>query len=157
MNPHTWAGGRRVPLHQVDAVAVDLDAVPELSEDERSDLAARGRALRDGLVLLASAEAGDLPGRGCAGVHPVYEYADGSRVVVLPEVRVEDEDPARLDVVRRGLTGARVVEEGAERLVLVPESGRGEDALALANRIAEQKVVQVAQPRLIRLLARPEP
>jgi len=91
-----------------------------------------------------------------AGEAPVYRAEDGSLVAVLPEVRVESEDPSVLEEVTSSLRDARVTLRTEERLVIVPDSGRGEDALALANRLAESFDLAVAQARFRRVVPRPD-
>jgi hypothetical protein len=86
---------------------------------------------------------------------PVYEAEDGSTLAVLPEVRVECADPTVLDAVAASLSGATVTERSEERLVIRPDSGRGEDALAIANRVHEDYDVEVAQARFRRVVPRP--
>ena len=87
---------------------------------------------------------------------PVFRAEDGSLVAVLPEVRVESEKPEVLDAVAASLTGAAVTERTDERLVITPESGRGEDALALANHLAESFDLDVSQARFRRVVPRPD-
>ena len=77
-------------------------------------------------------------------MHPVYR-AEGALVVVLPEVRVEGEDEARLAELVNAVAGAHVAEHAQGRVVAVPDSGRGEDALAIANELAESPDADLAQ------------
>ena len=97
----------------------------------------------------------DAPAALEAGEAPVYEAEDGSTLAVLPEVRVECADPAVLDAVAASLSGATVTDRSEERLVIRPDSGRGEDALALANHVHEAFDVDVAQARFRRVVPRP--
>jgi hypothetical protein len=97
----------------------------------------------------------DAPAALEAGDAPVYEAEDGSTLAVLPEVRVECADPAVLDAVAASLSGATVTDRSEERLVIRPDSGRGEDALAIANRVHEGFAVDVAQARFRRVVPRP--
>jgi hypothetical protein len=85
---------------------------------------------------------------------PVYRAEDGSLLAVLPEVRVECADPEVLDQVAASLEAA-TVERSEERLVIRPDSGRGEDALAIANHVHEAFHVDVAQARFRRVVPRP--
>ena len=86
---------------------------------------------------------------------PVFRAEDGSLLAVLPEVRVECADPQVLDRVADSLEGATVAERSEERLVIRPDSGRGEDALAIANHVHEAYDVDVAQARFRRVVPRP--
>jgi hypothetical protein len=144
-----------VPLERSDEVVVDV------SEPGLSDLSSHGRALSGSLVLVPEADAVGALGEDCAsmaGVHPVFRSEDGALVVVLPEVRVEAEDPEALSAVRRAATNAHLTGEDEGRLVLAPDSGRGEDALALANQLAESGdlAADVIQARFLRIVPRPD-
>lgn len=157
-----WAGGRKVPLEASSDVVVDVgsQAVAELTESELRALRDKGRSLSASLLLVAESDAAEALGEGCstmAGVHPVFRAEDGSEIVVLPEVRVEGSDPGKIAELGRSVTSAHVTEQTAERLVLEPDSGRGEDALTLANELAESPDTDVAQARFVRIVARPEP
>lgn len=152
-----WAGGRKIPLLPSDQVVVDLDSETGCTVPARG-LRGKGRLLSGSLLLLPRAEAERALGEAVAtasGVHPVFRTEDGSLVAVLPQVRVEASAPGTLDEVARALSHARVVERSDERLVLEPDSGRGEDALALANRVAETTSADVSQARFIRVVPRP--
>ena len=94
---------------------------------------------------------------------PVFE--SGSAVLVpLPEVRVEG--PTGTDVgkamtqARRWLQGHsdrfKIIDDGAERLVVEPASGRGEDAVLLADEISDNVSRVTATPRFIRWTQRPK-
>jgi hypothetical protein len=154
-----WAGGRRIPLLPSTDVVIDLD-----SEVARGSsigaLRGKGRQLSPSLLLVPRAEADAALGGAAAtarGVHPVYRTEDGSLVAVLPQVRVESGDPRTLDAVSASLTHAHVAERTDERLVLEPDSGRGDDALTLANELAETASPDVAQARFVRVVPRPGP
>jgi hypothetical protein len=84
----------------------------------------------------------------------VYRTEDGSLVAVLPEVRVEAPPAALSEIADR--PGAHVTDRTDDRITLRPDSGRGEDALALANELAEAGA-DVSQPRFVRVVGRPEP
>jgi hypothetical protein len=155
-----WAGGRKVRLEPAGAVVVDMESDAAVqAASTASSLRTHGRALTRSMVMVSRAAADEALGEATAsapGVHPVYRAEDGTLIAVLPEVRVEG-DARHLEAIRQSLAAAHVTERTDERLVLAPDSGRGEDALALANRIAETGGVDVAQARFIRVVARPEP
>jgi hypothetical protein len=151
-----WAGKRKVPLLPSDDVVVDLESEAVRGARLRG-LRARGRRLSGSLLMVPRAEAERVLGdatTSAAGVHPVFRTEDGSLVAVLPQVRVEAADPRTLDEVSRTTARARVTERSEERLVLEPDSGRGEDALALANDLAESTAADVSQARFIRVVPR---
>jgi hypothetical protein len=154
-----WAGGRKVPLLPSTEVVIDLDSDVARAESVRG-LGATGRRLSGSLVMVPRAQAEEALGEATAtapGVHPVFRTEDGSLVAVLPQVRVEASDPRTLDRIGRSLSHARVTERTGERLTFEPESGRGEDALALANEVAETGAADVSQARFVRVVPRPRP
>ncbi len=112
---------------------------------------AGGRKVRlDRVAEPPGSLAADAPGA------PVFEAEDGSLVAVLPEVRVESADPKVLDEVASSLDGATVTDRTEERLTITPDSGLGDDALTLANHVAETFQVDVAQARFRRVVPRPD-
>lgn len=153
-----WAGGMKVALHATDEVCLDLDAAPlrGLATAVQQDLRTRGRALTGALRVMGRPEAEAALGKAIdseGGVHPVYR-AEGALVVVLPEVRVEGEDERRLAELVNAVAGAHVAEHTQGRVVAVPDSGRGEDALAIANELAESPDTDLAQARFLRIVPR---
>jgi hypothetical protein len=96
----------------------------------------------------------------CAALHPVLQQA-GARLIVLPEVRVELRDAGEAQALRAGVergTPAAAVEEPAgaavPTLVLRPRSGRGADALELAEALRGRAGVAAVAPRLLRVVPR---
>ncbi len=157
---HYWAGGEKIPLTPSDDVVVDLDspALADLRTSSARALRRAGRSLTGSLVRLSKVQAEAALGRdrlAGPGVHPVFRAKDGSTIVVLPQVRVEDPDPDKLDAVARSVTDAHVTDRDEDRLVLEPESGRGAQALELANFVAEHHDVDMVQARFLRIVPRP--
>jgi hypothetical protein len=156
-----WAGGRKVPLTASREVVIDVTspAGARLSGPGLERLRAGGRSLSASLLMVPESDAAAALGGDSAlpGVHPVFRSEDGALVVVLPEVRVESGDPRALDAVARSVTTAHVTERTDERLVLVPDSGRGEDALLLANSLTESRSAEVSSARFLRVVRRPGP
>jgi hypothetical protein len=153
-----WAGGRKVPLEASSDVAIDLGS--PAGQQLTGALRDGGRRLSSSLVMVPRSAAVAALGEGgtsARGVHPVFRSEDGSLVVVLPEVRVEGSDPEKLAALGRSLTTATVKDQTAERLTLEPDSGRGEDALTLANMLAESPDTDLAQARFLRIVPRPGP
>jgi hypothetical protein len=160
-----WAGGQRIPLAASGEVLVDLGVVHDagISDAVVQHIRDSGRRLTDTLTLLsADALPEELTRRGPSpsGVHPVFLATDGTLVAALPEVRVESHDPERLDQVRRMIDddalSATIKSEGKGRMVLEPTSGRGADALSLANKLSEGVRLDVAQARFLRVIPRPD-
>jgi hypothetical protein len=160
-----WAGGRRIGLRTSPDVVVDLTLAAQSGLDE-SDVARirdQGRSLTASTVLLPEQ---DLPEAFKADAslarafHPVFRADDGTLLAVLPEVRVEAHEPNKLAVLERliadGETAAIIKEQRPGRLVLEPASGRGADALTLANTLFEEYHPDLAQARFLRVIARPD-
>jgi hypothetical protein len=155
-----WAGGRRIPLRGSSEVVIDVTSAAgaQLAGSSLDRLRAQGRSLTSSLLLVPDSDARAALGEdhdSVAGVHPVFRSEDGALVVVLPEVRVESSDRRRLEAVGLSLTDAHVREQGEERLVLEPDSGRGVDALLLANTLAESQAAEVVSARFLRVVPRP--
>lgn len=156
--------GQRVRLLPSQQVAIDRSAdVGHELQVELGTLAADAESLKDDYVLLeasnmsaALTDALDV----VSGLQPVYTVDDGSRIVVLPEVRVESSDEAVTQGVRSfaksDATDAELVKDGDKRLVLRPRSGKGTDAIAMANEVYESFSPDVSQARFVRLVRRPD-
>jgi hypothetical protein len=90
---------------------------------------------------------------------PVFR-AEGALLVVLPEIRVEE---SRSGAPRQNLANwlsanadrTTVFEGTAGRIEIRPLSGKGAEALALANSLAEEVGPELAQARFVRLVPRP--
>jgi hypothetical protein len=114
----------------------------------------------DGLRLVTRDELGDAVKRvgGSKLKYPVFR-SHGAIVVALPEVRVEESRKSHQAKLRKWLAEHRddvmVVCRGDDRVVLKPVSGSGQDALAIANDLAEHVGPEMAQARFIRVTARP--
>lgn len=155
-----WAGGRKIALHASSDVVIDVTSAAgdQLAGSRLDSLREKGRSLTASLLLVAETDATAALGEtssSVAGVHPVYRSDDGALVVVLPEVRVESSDPGRLAALGSSVTAANVKERSEERLVLEPVSGRGADALRLANSLAESQAAEVTSARFLRVVPRP--
>src|SRR4029079_658631 len=120
-----------------DRVAVDLSRVRTRSTVVRVTLEAGEPLL--GKIRLVQRK--DLPPRTLASLEkqsalqPVFTHGD-TVIVVLPEVRVELERGQRKELdslVRSGEIQTVIEKDAAGRVVLRPLSGKGADALALAN------------------------
>jgi hypothetical protein len=157
--------GSRIPLRAAGMVAVDLRvaARTDVGENTLGTVRREGTELRAGIVMVDehTLDAPTTQALDAAGaLHPVYRAGDDALVVVLPEVRIEADDDAQAARVR-GLVAAEpaseIVGETGHRLIARPGSGRGLDALRLANRVTETIRPKVAQARLLRVLPRPGP
>lgn len=159
-----YANGQRVPLRR-DRLQLAVNASFEPSTDASTwkQAIAHGRTLPGGVVLVRKSELSgtllrNLDAAGAA--HPVF--ADKSAtLVVLPEVRVEasvSQQRSLKTLVERSRTPGTITDENEEMLVIRPKSGRGEDALRLANELGEAvPPPRMAQARFVRVISRPEP
>jgi hypothetical protein len=151
-----WSQGRKVSLLPSDQVVIEDGAAGSGSTAAAGleALRQKGIPVSPGYVMVQKDAARAVLGDATEGSHPVFRTEDGSLLAVLPEVRVEGE-PERLDSVSRTVTGAHVTERTDDRLTLVPDSGLGQDALRIANQLAEAGGVDVSQARFVRLVKRP--
>lgn len=154
--------GSRVPLRRAPELAVDLNAAPASPGGASLEaLASQGRELRGGIVMLDPAKVPDELAEeldAAGAVHPVYGNEADGFVVVLPEVRIETGSESEADRVRSHLEArsqdVEVVDDAGDRIVVRPQSGRGIDALAIANRLTEEARPAMAQARFLRVVRR---
>ena len=155
--------GSRIALHAIDEIAIDWEAAKAVSLPDElvSKLRDSSRVLRGGVSLVERNDLGEsaLHALDSVGaIHPVFRAEDGTKLVVLPEVRVEATDASQARKIKRTLKReeAELVEATGERLVIRPKSGRGSDALDLANRLEEAEHPLMAQAHFLRVVPRPE-
>jgi hypothetical protein len=148
-----YASGKQIRLDPArELVAFDAGALPALGlpEDARNGLLRVCRTLRGDLAI---ADTGAVP----AGV--IARFGQ-DLVVVLPEVRVEESRHEQREKLEAWLKGAEKMLSasgiGTVRLTLRPASGRGEDALHIANELHERIGPELAQARFVRVVARPD-
>jgi len=158
-----YVSGKPVRL-TLDDEWVAVDSQRSGAADPNGNLSAAlrdaSRPLRGDLVLvrrdaLSSQQLAGLADEGA--IQPVF-LAEGARLVALPEVRVEESSPEGQEILRHWIRGhreeAEIVQDRGDRIVLRPTSGRGRDALTLANRLTEQVGPEMAQPRFLRIVDR---
>ncbi len=159
-----YSGGKRIALEPDErTIAVDLRRARAAASPQVREWAERSGGLasvKDGIALVPRAE---IPAEVLAGldqegaIHPVFRYGR-ARIVVLPEVRVEvagAEEQRLRRALEKGDFQAEVEHDDGERLVLRPRSGRGIDALALANALHEKVAPSLAQARFLRIVPKP--
>jgi hypothetical protein len=156
-----WAQGKKISLEQAQEVAVDIAGAKKagLWEGKLASAAAEsGTQINQDLMVLPSAAMSDqlLDNLDDAGaVQPVYRHED-TLLVVLPEVRVETEDPGKAEALKSAVDRweSKVTMEQTKpgRFVLRPESHRGKDALDLANYVSETVKPEAAQARFVRMV-----
>ena len=154
-----YAGGQKIELvPDPDRVAVDLSRVRTRSALVRVTLEA-GEPLVGKIRLV---QRKDLPLRTLASLEkqsalqPVFTHGD-SVIVVLPEVRVEVKPGQRKELdslVRSGGIQTAIEKDAVGRVVLRPLSGKGADALTLANTLHETLKPPMAQAHFLRRVRR---
>jgi hypothetical protein len=164
-----YAGGERIDLTPAaDLLAVDEEKLSgkEVSESVRSAVEKAARSRMSGIALVHRADLGDRAAAveealtRAGALQPVFQ-AGGATLVALPEVRVEETRAGTQRRLERWLEShaesATVESRGEERIVLKAASGYGGDALKIANELAEAVGPEMAQPRFLRLTAKPSP
>jgi hypothetical protein len=159
-NAYYWADGQKVSLDPDPHIAVNQDDAARhgLWEGELSEVAdSDGNDLGNGLVIVPeNAVSEELRGRldETGSSAPVYRK-DNSLIAVLPEVRMETASGTTAQQVRSAIapvdSDAVIDESKPGRFVVKPSSGRGADALDLANRLAEELKPEAAQARFIEI------
>ena len=160
--PYFYVAGKRVTLELESSLwALDTEAlsVASIAEPIRNQILAAAQRLR-GKYMLVQVPTSLLDALHAArALQPVYRCAD-AMMVALPEVRVEETRPDRLQRLRDWLKsrGPRieVAESEGGRLTLRPSSGDAEEALEIANALQEEITPELAEARFIRSVASPD-
>jgi hypothetical protein len=156
-----YSEGHRIELTPAKKlVALDLEIAKKahLGVKKLKSLMQSGRQLSGNLYLVGRnmLTPGLLHKIDEAGAQqPVFQHGD-TVIVVLPEVRAETL-PGKQELLFEILQYTEtvpvdVVEASGSNLVLRPKSGRGIDALHLANQLYENAHMVMAHPRFIRLV-----
>jgi hypothetical protein len=159
-----WASGNKVRLTRSEQVALDIPRAErsQLAATELAAIRRRGRSISESLLILDEKQI-DTDERAqleaASALQPVYRSADGTLIIVLPEVRVEIEDPKRrrslIDRYSGGDLGLELEEAKPGRFVITLGTGTGTDALHLSNELVETFHPDLAQARFVRLTSRP--
>jgi hypothetical protein len=165
MSAYYYAAGQKVTLEPDEQhLAVDRNAAKEAGLDARigaTVVAAAVRAGADVLVTPRSSLTADMIKQlqDAGALQPVYKYNQAT-IVAMPEVRVEFDTPEQRQSVKDLLSSktsdVEITEDTPDRMVLRPVSGRGEDALSLANRIHENASPAAVSPRFVQFVPRPK-
>ncbi len=151
-----YAGKKKIELVPAD----DLFAISESDMPEFKGLP-QGQALMGGLNLIPKAQ---LPTASPETQvekprFPVFR-SHGAIVIALPEIRVEETREGYLEKLDQWIShhtdDVVVVSRDEGRVVLMPASGSGQDALKIANSLEEQVGPEMAQARFIRVTQRPD-
>lgn len=159
MRPYYYAGGQKVELEPDDEhVALDRTAAAKTGAAEPANST---RSAAGGVVVVERTAIDDdtmAKLRKEGAVQTVYRR-NRALVVPLPEVRIEfdrpDERRAVLDLLSKIGTPHTIAENTDDRLVVAPASGRGDDALRLANEVYERAHPAAASPRFVQIVPKP--
>ena len=159
-----YVKGEKVPLKEVSDVASVRVSDVEASNPRQIELSAiksAARKLRGGVSLLDKTKITKEAGKFLKDnklTSPIFE-SEGSYLVPLAEVRIEDADPDSiqrvLDWVSKHSDSVEVSKLLRNRVVLRPVSNRADEAIDLANEITENLGPSMAQVRFIRMVQRP--
>jgi hypothetical protein len=163
MDAYYYASGERIELERdEDQVAVDRSAARRAGLEQQI-AAAPGVAGQSGPVIVTPRSAlgqEALTALGQAGaLQPVYRR-NRAIMVALPEVRVEFDTKQQRQKVLKFLEGRTlpphaIVDTSDERLVIRAESGRGDDALTIANEIYEHAHPASSSVRFLQFVPKP--
>jgi hypothetical protein len=164
MSESYYAGGRKVELDRDDEyVAVVQDAARRAGLDAQVESASKDTPRQGGGVVLAQRSALDqktIAGlRDAGALQPVYRH-NNAVIVALPEVRVEFDTAEQRDAVRELLADGDVAPHKISQstdygMVVQPESGKGDDALKIANEIHERAHPAAASVRFVQFVPKP--
>jgi hypothetical protein len=164
MGESYYAGDRKVELDRVeDYVAVDQKAAHEAGLDAEVDTASKDAQRQGGGVVVVPRFALDeetIASLSDAGaLQPVYRH-NNAVMVALPEVRVAfdtaEQRRAVMDVLAEGEALPNSISQSTDDYLTVrPASGRGVDALKIANEIHERGRDANASVRFIQFVPKP--
>ena len=163
MGAYYWAGGQKVELETDDEhVAIDQKLAERAGLDRELKTAAQaGQRVGAGVLVAprSSLEEGTLTSlREAGALHSVYKHRR-AMVVPLPEIRIELDNPkqrrAVMSVLTERASDHSITEDTPEQMVLRPTSGKGDDALKLANNIYERAHPAAASVRFIQFVPKP--
>lgn len=163
MGAYYYASGQRVELETDDEhVGVDRSAAqragvgPQVASapsvaGQSASVAVVPRSALSDETLATLRQAGAL--------QPVYRR-HRAIMVALPEVRVEFDSPAQRKSVLKFLADRKapphsITDTSDDRLVIAPASGRGDDALAIANEIYEHAHPASSSVRFLQFVPKP--
>ncbi len=162
MGAYYYAAGQKVELEpDEEHVAVDQAAAKEAGLDAKVS-AASVAAVRAGAGVFvtprSSLTADTIKQLQKAGALQTVYRRDKAVVVAMPEVRIEFDTPAQrarvMSLLSPNVSHFSITEDTSDRLVIRPTSGKGEDALNLANRIQEHASPAAVSVRFVQFVPR---
>ena len=160
-----YAGGEKVELDLVDEYrAIDVRRVRRGTKLRRKvdEIVRNSKARTYKTVSIVPADAlpaeleEELSRRGA--FQPLFRR-DDAMIVFLPEVRIEEDRPEYKKKIRSLLKrheAELTVDQRSYKANVKPKSGRGVDALELANEIQEEVSPDYVQARMLRITPRPK-
>jgi hypothetical protein len=143
-----FADGKKVALEPVE----DLIAQSKAVDDQ----------LPKSVTLIKKgkeAAAGTRGTKDASLEYPVYSSDASGYIVALPEVRVQEEsvEPSTkfANWLRKNKTRIVVIGQKRGQTIIRPVSGKGEDAIEIANEIYLAIKPAMSQPRFLRVIDRP--
>jgi hypothetical protein len=165
MSESYYAGGRKVELDRDEEyVAVVEEAAHRAGLDAQVETASKASPRRGGGVVLAERSALDEKTiaslRDAGALQPVYRN-NQAVMVALPEVRVEFDTAEQRDSVMdvladRDALPHKISQSTDYGIIVQPVSGRGDDALKIANEIHERGQPAAASVRFIQFVPKPK-
>jgi hypothetical protein len=158
MTRYFYAGGERHALEPADGpLAIDTRAVAAAGLGDIVAVLPIRSKLPGGVVLVDRADCTDeiFARLNRAGVIRSVYRSGRAFVVPMPEVRVEFEGDQRADAIRalgKSPVPADITEDTPDRLALRPRSGKGDDALDLANYIYEHAHPAASTVRMLQVV-----
>jgi hypothetical protein len=165
MSESYYAGGRKVELDRDEEyVAVVQEAAHRAGLDAQVETASKDSPRRGGGVVLAERSAlgektiASLSDAGA--LQPVYRN-NQAVMVALPEVRIEfdtaEQRNAVMDVLSDRDTLPHTISHNTDSgMVVEPVSGKGDDALKIANEVQERGHPAAASVRFIQFVPKPK-
>jgi hypothetical protein len=165
MSESYYAGGRKVELDRDENyIAVVQEAAHRAGLDAQVETASKDSPRRGGGVVLAERSALDEKTiarlRDAGALQPVYRN-NQAVMVALPEVRVEFDTAEQRDSVMHVLADRdalphKISQSTDYGMIVQPVSGRGDDALKIANEIQERGHPAAASVRFIQFVPKPK-
>ena len=161
--PYYYANGQKIKLEPVDEFrAIDPHRIrsgTKLRRDVEKLIRDTGsRAYRNVSIVPTEAVpvemSEELSTRNA--FQPVYKRGD-SMMIFLPEVRIEEDRPEyrkKIQSMLKKLEPDLSIDQRSYRTKVKPKSGRGADALDLANEIQETVAPDFVQARMLRVTPR---
>lgn len=160
MPDYYYSNGDRLPLKR-DPTRVAVSVVGTTSLGQLRAVIGDAKPLAGGIVLVERKQIPVQLMRQLAEdglVYPVF-VDRGVTIVAMPEVRVAVNKRDRSSVfeaIAHAPVAAAIVEDGADKLVVRPASGSGDDALRIANHLVECTPAPRVAQRFLRIVPRPE-